>query len=566
MMWRRIGGAALAVAVLAGCAAIPSSGPVTEVVDDRSLQQSTVRYQPALPADGASPTDIVRGFLDAMLAYPSSTQTATAFLTPDAARSWRPQDGVVIYDGPRVSETGDGSRVSVTLDEVGRLTAAGRYSTGSGGRAVSIDLEQVDGQWRVNNPPNGLLVTSKFFDDYFRAFNVYYFDHPAKRLVPVPVHLPVDDRLAAALVGSLEAGPGKDQPHLQSFLPRADALRPTVPVVDGVAEVGFTGVDRGELNEDLLSAQIVRTLAQVPSLTGVSIAVDDHVLSPTGSEVQPVSAWDVYDTDRARDRAFGLRSGRVVRIVDNEVSPLAGVWGTEVQKRVRAVAVSTKAIALLDRDRRQLEIADIDGRARASIAGIRMLDPIVDADGRFWVVDRPNGRTRIRVVNAEGEARVIDSGDLVRRDVRSFDVSPDAGRFVVGVGEGSDATVRVGNIIRTTKQDRVKSLSDSTAIDAAEGGWSPVWTNGVRIAFLGTNRVGTPSVLTVLVDGSSVTSGAGGRAVLPDLSARTVRVGSRTNADSYVTAGDGFLWHLGPGGTWQLVDADKPITSVGFGP
>ena len=78
----------LAVVVLAGCAGIPTSGPVERVEDEVGLGESTVRYTPSGPIAGMTETQIVRGFLDAMLAYPVTHRVAAEYrsaASPSAA-------------------------------------------------------------------------------------------------------------------------------------------------------------------------------------------------------------------------------------------------------------------------------------------------------------------------------------------------------------------------------------------------------------------------------------------------------------------------------------------------
>jgi len=554
--------------VLGGCASIPRAGPVTEVVDDSGLGQSTVRYSPALPADDASPNDIVRGYLDAMLAYPASTRTASAFLTPAAADGWRPQAGVVVYDGARVAQPADdGARraegeasdaVVVTVDEVGRISSAGRYQTGRGGRAITFHLERVDEQWRISDPPDGLLVTAKFFDDYYRAFSVYFFDGPAQRLVATPVHLPVDDRLAAALVASLARGPGDDQ--LRTFVPAAEDLRSTVPVTDGVADVGFSGVDRDELDVDRLSAQVTQTLSQVPSLDGVRVTVDDRQLG--GADVlTPTTTGDVYGIGASLNRAYGLRAGRVVRLVDDEVSPIEGPWGKDTGN-ARAVAVGNGAVALLDRSRGSVRIAGTDGKVRATVRGEAFMAPVVDADGRFWLVDRPGGRTRVRVVDGASVAPVSTAG-LADLRLTSFDVSPDGARYLAGVGGGTSATILTGMVQRSGK-DAITGLTEPGEPNDDVRGRSPVWIGGTEIAFLGSGRSGV-ELQTMLVDGSPGDT-SGGRVVLPDGDSQGLAVASSGTDQSYLTMDDGRVCHLGVGGIWRTISSEDPITSIGFGP
>ena len=59
---------AVVAALLTGCATIPTSGPVERVEDESGLGESTVRYRPAVPAKYATETQIITGFLGAMLA------------------------------------------------------------------------------------------------------------------------------------------------------------------------------------------------------------------------------------------------------------------------------------------------------------------------------------------------------------------------------------------------------------------------------------------------------------------------------------------------------------------
>ena len=316
--------AAASMVVVAGCAAIPTSGPVTEVVEDSGFGQSTVRYSPAPPTEGASPGDVVRGYLDAMLAYPSSTRTAAAFLTPAAADTWERQSGVTIYadpqyatppqDGRTRADVGEAAKVSVDAAEKGRLDTQGRFQVASGRRNVEYRLEQVDGEWRIANPQPGLMVTARFFEDYFRPFNLYFFDRPARRLVPQPVHVLVEDGLAAALITALARG--DESPQVRTFVPVLDDLRATVPVDGGIADVGFTAGSRQSTDVEHLSAQVVWTLRQVPGVSRVRISVGSSPVRPRSVAEQPVDSWDEFGVGQSEgtrswtDRQQRRRGGR----------------------------------------------------------------------------------------------------------------------------------------------------------------------------------------------------------------------------------------------------------------
>ena len=122
----------LVAAVLAGCAVIPTSGPVERVEDESGLGESTVRYTPAGPARDATETQIITGFLDAMLAYPVTHRVAAEYLTPEAAQQWRPGDATTVYTDAEVFSVSVGSgwiemATESRLDEQGRIRATGGF-------------------------------------------------------------------------------------------------------------------------------------------------------------------------------------------------------------------------------------------------------------------------------------------------------------------------------------------------------------------------------------------------------------------------------------------------------
>ena len=117
--------AGLATGVLAACAQIPDAGSVNQVGGPESEQQEQVGFEPPGPAPGASPTQIVTGFIDAMQAIPPTTGFAEQFLTKEAATDWDPSR-VVVYRGGYGTRT-DGSAVYVTVKREATLSPRGVY-------------------------------------------------------------------------------------------------------------------------------------------------------------------------------------------------------------------------------------------------------------------------------------------------------------------------------------------------------------------------------------------------------------------------------------------------------
>ena len=571
--WRLPALVAAAAVTLAGCVAIPTNGPVSEVPDDRGMGQSTVRYSPAPPVDGASPGEIVRGYLDAMLAYPAASRTAAAFLTPEAADAWQPQDAVTVYRDAQVAsrpESGseraaDGADTRVTVDavETARLDAEGSYAEGRGTRTSGYTLVRSDGQWRIADPQAGLMVTAKFFADYYRPFNLYYFDRPARRLVPQLVHLLVDDRLAAALVTALARGGGGRPEQTRSFVPELDDLRATVPVEDGLADVGFTAGLRDDDEARRLSAQVVWTLRQVPGVENVRITVGAGPLEPNGSAQQPIASWQEFGASEGTGTVHALQDDRVVEVDRDQVTAIDGPWGEGTGGAVGA-AVSEQRVALVDSSRSTVRIARRAGDVELTVDGEGLIDPVVDADGVFWLVDRPGGETRVRTVTsgADPEVRQIDAGDLTDLDVESFEISADASRYVVTAGQPESATVRVGRIVRG-EDGAAAGLADQRRLDSAvPAKQSAVWSDASRVSYLSGGSSGV-QVKTVLVDGSSASaSAAGGRAMLPGVEANRLVVAEGPDQTSYITDRRGRLWYLSASGSWNPVDEDHRYRSL----
>src|SRR5262245_34879400 len=118
---------ALATGVLAACADIPDSGPTNRVEGEIESEEDLVQVEPAGPAPGASPTETVTGFIDAMQASPPTTEFAKQFLTKEAAAAWDPFEEVVVYEGFQPTSTPVGQRVDLKVRRQATLNARGAY-------------------------------------------------------------------------------------------------------------------------------------------------------------------------------------------------------------------------------------------------------------------------------------------------------------------------------------------------------------------------------------------------------------------------------------------------------
>ena len=569
----------VALLAVSACAGIPSSGPVTRVADDGGLGESTVRYSPARPAEGASPQQIVRGYLDAMLAYPSSSGTATAFLTPAGARKWSPSAGVRVYSSigissPTLAAGEDGETTDKTRNPVdvqtrlvvdAGLDRQGHYTRSARPTALTYRLERIDSEWRIANPQAGLLVSRKFFDDYFRPFKLYKFYQSGRRLVPDPVHLLVGDQLATGLVTSLARGPDATTAGaVRTYVPPLDALRPSVPVSDdGVADVEFSSdfTAMAESTRDHLSAQIVWTLRQVPDVTAVRLAGASSVLSGD-SGPQDVDSWGGYGPSIARGHAYALSDDRVVQIDDNAVKPLSGAWGRDARGAV-SIGVSEDGVAGVLAGRTLVRVTNRKGADARTFAGSRFITPQWDGDGNAWLLDHPGSGTRVRLVTGD-RVRTLNTGRLADLNVTAFALSPDGSRYVVTSPGAVGTSISVGWVKRNAK-DRILGLSDPTEVyTSARSPRSVSWSSGTELTYLAESQSGR-QVYTTAIDGSSTSGGLSrGGALLPDVRPTTLAIGVGQSPNRYAADARGRLWFLQPSESWQLLPGTR-VTGLTYG-
>lgn len=562
--------AALVVALsLAGCAAIPDSGPVRSAAAIDGDSPDAPRYVPSGPRDGATPEQVVRGYLDAMLAYPVDTAVAAQFLAPGSRRTWQPDDGTTVYSDPSFTPARSTVRAEVSSSQetvmevdgtqLAALDARGRYEPGRKTLRKQLRLTRFGGQWRIINPPRGMLVTAKFFADYYRPYSLWFFDRPGRRLVPQVVHLVAGERLATSLATSLVDGP-EDAPSLRTYVRPQDGLRPSVPVdSDGVADVELADdvTRRSRSDQDRLVAQLVRTLQQVPSTRVVRVSAGPTRLTPGGTGVGDASRFDPPQTS---ERVFAVVRDRLREVTTTGLPTVPGAWGKD-SARVDSLVVGGSGIAATSLDGPGVRVTDRLGGHRRTVATAGRVLLTWDTAGLLWIVDRPAGRVRVRVVSGSRTTPVdVPLGTL---DVTSFAISPDGGHYAVTDGVRG---VRVGLVSRGTREDVVTRLLPARRVVASVDRPASVhWIDGTHVAFLARTQVGV-QVHSAVIDGSDQPGGiTGAEPLLPDVGATSLALGAGVDPPLWVVDGRGRLWYRPVGQSW-LVSDRGPVQSLSSAP
>ena len=213
---RLLGALLLPLLLLAGgCVSMPENGPVVGagVGDEIDTDMGGV---PAIdaraPQDGQSATEVVRGFLDAMQAWPRELSTAKEYLSSDAAATWNPE-GLVTYVEAQPPQSTSSDRVSLRLAGADRLDARGAYEGALSAyeSILQLSLTTEGDQLRITNPPSDLVVPQTWFEARYDQLALYFLAPGGDVLVPEPVFVADDDKLASTLVAGLVAGPDDER-------------------------------------------------------------------------------------------------------------------------------------------------------------------------------------------------------------------------------------------------------------------------------------------------------------------------------------------------------------------
>jgi hypothetical protein len=228
----RAAAAVFAVAVAAaGCATLPTSGPVQQVnvgQNGTSQEQDYLQPVPVPPGLNWTPTEIVAGFLAASASFTDDHAVARQYLDPGAQQSWQPGWAVTVVNNPTTtsirplprpatdqSETRQG--VKVTGLPVATISSSGQYQAYSGSsKSLSylftvIRSTTTNGQWRIDQlPTSQLLLTQADFQHVYQPRDLYFLSQSGSTLVPDPVFVPqqaTNTDLATGLVNALRQNP-----------------------------------------------------------------------------------------------------------------------------------------------------------------------------------------------------------------------------------------------------------------------------------------------------------------------------------------------------------------------
>ncbi|SNT14562.1 Sporulation and spore germination [Micrococcales bacterium KH10] len=457
------------VLALTGCATIPVTGPVgSEPLPVTDAGQVFVEAEG--PVAGATPIEVIQGFIRAQAAGVSDDyRVAKEFLTAEGAAQWEPNKSTAVYLGepvlavvaPNVSGATarvDGNRVEVggaidlaaIVDQTGQLVEAASNES----QIVSFKLVRDNGQWRINELPDGTYVSQPNFTVTHRRIALQFLSLDHQYFVPDVRWYP-SRNLAGHVAEGLLAGPSA---WLRDAVTTAAPIGTTLQVAgsvqvsaEGVAELDLSSavLSADSEQQSLLLAQFNATLQQVPQVRSVRVTagnVDINVTAASVLQDPQTGAAVAVVTDNA-----------VQKIVDGALVPDQGYVSLE--------GVNVTALAMEPLDGPQSGQFAVVRQGKRSIAAVprilrnaetpqvlieapELSAPSIDRFGWVWA----GSVSDIYVATGEGEVSTLAAPWLASRTIDAVRVSRDGARVAIASHDSSSgesqSTIDIAAIVR----------------------------------------------------------------------------------------------------------------------
>jgi len=526
----------LVVLALAGCTSLPSDGPVLVGGPITVEGNTAVEYLPAGPAEGATPREILDGFIAAGSAPQNNFRIARSFLTDAIALTWNPGRETIVRGVYAKVETNSSTELTYTTSVIARVDESGVFQPSVSVKPASwsFTFTRVNGEWRLSSVPDVTLVTEVAFASAYDEYTVYFYNSDRTAFVPdVRVFARQADPVTS-VARAVIAGPSRYLPNASTAFPPESTLAVApVEVVSGraIVDVSADVAQESMTNQQEMLSEMGVSLGALPEVTSTALSINRVPLS--------ISAIPGIDSNpRVDDRPLIMYKGDVGYSAGVEIDRLpqnsdriANLNPTSISydSATGAAAVGTRLGVYLVGDRTE-RISD-----QASL-----VDPQIDGSKSVWWVSRNSPNV---IILSVGGRQITINGPWSRNDhIVGLEVSREDARIAVAVNDKRNGNVYVGAI----------SMDDAGRPDGVSGFRSlPVivdnvidlaWSDATHVALLGIhNSVVHAEIVTV-----------GGRATLLGQPQNPTRIsgGNTGVAGLVVLAQNGQLW-TPRGAGWQ---------------
>ncbi|MDQ3735571.1 MAG: LpqB family beta-propeller domain-containing protein [Actinomycetota bacterium] len=511
-----VGLSVLAVLVCS-CATVPGESAavvITQVNDD--LDQP-VGVEPLSPEPGASPEEIVRGFIQSTASTAQGRPVSREYLIAERAQSWDDTAGITVIEPEFSAVTmGPETTVRVTGQRVGTVDRSGIFSPSIEEFTIDLPVVLEGDEWRIAEPTAGIVITRIDFARAYEQRNIYFLDPTSRFVVPDPRFFVRGGRAQSTqLVERLLAGPNLAlAPAVNNQLGDV-ALASNVLVTNRRARVELTQVgERDDQRLEGMSAQLAFTLLGQLSIQSLEITVDGALLQlPNVGSVQELSDWLSFDPHAVAGSITGVGhyiDGGAVRTVDGNA--IAGAAGEGVYGLTNAAVsiddstgglLSLAGLAVTGQSS-TLFVGPYEGDLTQVLSEARLTPPSWSgvAD-EVWTVR--NGSDVVRIPTG-GQPQVVPAPELAGTGaVRAFELSPGGSRAALIIETEAGPALFIAGIVRTT--DSVTLTTHRPIAPNLTNVEDVSWTSAESLIVLAADARGEQVVpYTIGVDGWGVTA------------------------------------------------------------
>lgn len=562
--WLRLVTALVAVTGIvaaAGCANLPD---VSQPQALGTINQEPTEEGPPLPMQGRDPDLLLRDFLQATADPTDGHLAARQYMTPAASTQWNDEDSHVIVeraDTLRESRTENQATYVLRARKVGELAEDGSYHVSDGIIEHKIEMTRVDGEWRIDELPDGVVMEYTAFTQSYRRHALYFVTADGRHVAPDLRWVSVrPDDLTRRLIDMLIAGP---QPYIapvvRNYLSPPTAVRGAItkangdPVGVGVGlggvRIDFSGIDElSPRDRELFAAQVVLTLSAAEVLGPYILLADGRPLDERFAD----GGWSVTDLGAVADSVqpeaplplHALRDGTLVEVEANGgPKPVPGYFGTI--QNLESVGLSSdgkRVAAVADAGReppqpqRTLMVGSYGGDAFPVDEGGSITRPSWTADGNAaWAVIDGNRVIRAVTNGETGTVSVqgVDTSQLFEGDPTSPFEAPITelriSRNGVTAALIADGKVYIAMVLSRPDGTFALTAPRRIAMELPTAATALDWYSADTIILAGSGTV--DPVRTVKIDGSGMSS-LGGRNLTPPVRQVTASVERQYVADS----------------------------------
>ncbi|WP_078599790.1 LpqB family beta-propeller domain-containing protein [Streptomyces violens] len=533
--------------LLAGCASMPDDGeslPVDQA--SRADADSQVRVYGVPPQDGAQPTDIVRGFLDALTSDEANLRTAKQYLAAPARKTWQPfATTKVLQERPKATPEGspanreDAKGYTVTLEgtQVATVDRKHAYTPQERAYQETMHLARENGQWRIDRLPNGLVLGLPDFQRIYQPVNKYYFASYKSEagearagkdvLVADPVYLRQRIDPVTASVNALLQGPTNwlQQVAVSAFPKDTHVTRPTLTLDDSNAlrvrlSKEATGADGNQCSR--MAAQVLFTVQGMARASKVS---EVELQKDSGDSLCKLKQEEAADRfgQQARVRHTALEyyvdgDHRVVSMTDTatDATPVPGPLGTgKIALRSVGVAHGEETAAGVSLNGRALYVAALDEMSKRAEVRLRskaknetdgLTAPSWDGLGDLWVADRDDDGSRLlRLRSGKGEPQEVEVAGLGKRRIKAIRVASDGIRIAMLIEDKGRTTLQLGRVERggTAMNPKLSVQALRPIAPQLEDVVAASWAGDSRLVVVGRESGGVQQMQFMETDGSA---------------------------------------------------------------